>query len=139
LFVAVLVLVLGFRRADNLGGAYGIAVTLAMLIDSVLIYVVMRRIWHWRRPVAASIALPLLAIDGLFLASNSLKVPEGGWFPLLIGIVVFKLLTTWKRGRVLLMSRLSRASRRARRRASRAPRCSSRPPSIACRTRCCTT
>jgi KUP system potassium uptake protein len=107
LFVAVLMLVLGFRRADNLGGAYGIAVTLAMLIDSVLIYVVMRRIWHWKRPVAAAIAVPLLAIDGLFLASNSLKVPEGGWFPLLIGIVVFTLLTTWKRGRALLMSRLA--------------------------------
>jgi KUP system potassium uptake protein len=110
LFVAVLMLVLGFRRADNLGGAYGIAVTLAMLIDSVLIYVVMRRIWHWRRPVAAAIALPLISIDGLFLASNSLKIPEGGWFPLLIGIVVFTLLTTWKRGRALLMSRLAEES-----------------------------
>ena len=52
LLVAVLLLVLGFKRSDNLGGAYGIAVTLAMLIDSVLIYVVMRRIWRWRRPVA---------------------------------------------------------------------------------------
>ena len=61
LLVAVLLLVLGFRRADNLGGAYGIAVTLAMLIDSVLIYVVMRRIWRWRRPVAALIVLPLFA------------------------------------------------------------------------------
>jgi KUP system potassium uptake protein len=60
--------------------------------------------------VAAAIALPLLAIDGLFLASNSLKVPEGGWFPLLIGIVVFTLLTTWKRGRALLMSRLAEDS-----------------------------
>ncbi|HET7033960.1 MAG TPA: potassium transporter Kup [Casimicrobiaceae bacterium] len=110
LLVAVLLLVLGFRRADNLGGAYGIAVTLAMLIDSVLIYVVMRRIWHWRRPIAAAIALPLISIDGLFLASNSLKVPEGGWFPLLIGIIVFTLLTTWKRGRALLMSRLAEDS-----------------------------
>jgi len=110
LFVAVLLLVLGFRRADNLGGAYGIAVTLAMLIDSVLIYVVMRRIWHWRRPIAAAIALPLISIDGLFLASNSLKVPEGGWFPLLIGIIVFTLLTTWKRGRALLLSRLAEDS-----------------------------
>jgi KUP system potassium uptake protein len=110
LLLAVLLLVLGFRRADNLGGAYGIAVTLAMLIDSVLIYVVMRRIWRWKRPVAAAIALPLLAIDGLFLASNSLKVPEGGWFPLLIGSIVFTLLTTWKRGRALLMSRLAQDS-----------------------------
>jgi KUP system potassium uptake protein len=110
LLVAVVLLVVGFRRADNLGGAYGIAVTLAMLIDSVLIYVVMRRIWEWRRPVAAAIVLPLFVIDFLFLASNSLKVPEGGWFPLLIGVVVFALLTTWKRGRALLMDRLEEDS-----------------------------
>lgn len=107
LLVAVLLLVVGFKRADNLGGAYGIAVTLAMLIDSVLIYVVMRRIWRWHRIVAVAIALPLFMIDGLFLASNSLKVPEGGWFPLLIGVIVFTLLTTWKRGRALLMTRLA--------------------------------
>ncbi len=110
LLVAVLLLVLGFKRSDNLGGAYGIAVTLAMLIDSMLIYVVIRRIWHWRRPVAAMIVLPLFAIDGMFLASNSLKVPEGGWFPLLIGIAVFTLLTTWKRGRAVLMERLAEDS-----------------------------
>jgi KUP system potassium uptake protein len=107
LLVAVLLLVVGFKRADNLGGAYGIAVTLAMLIDSVLVYVVMRRIWRWHRIVAVAIALPLFMIDGLFLASNSLKVPEGGWFPLLIGVIVFTLLTTWKRGRALLMTRLA--------------------------------
>jgi len=108
--MAVVLLVIGFRRSDNLGGAYGIAVTLAMLIDSVLIYVVMRRIWGWRRPVAIVIALPLFLIDFLFLASNSLKVPEGGWFPLFVGILVFTLLTTWKRGRALLMSRLAEDS-----------------------------
>jgi KUP system potassium uptake protein len=110
LLVAVVLLVIGFRRSDNLGGAYGIAVTLAMLIDSILIYVVMRRIWNWGRPVAVAIVAPLLVIDGLFLASNSLKVPEGGWFPLLIGVVVFTLLTTWKRGRALLMDRLAEDS-----------------------------
>jgi len=110
LLVAVLLLVVGFRRSDNLGGAYGIAVTLAMLIDSVLIYVVMRRIWRWRRPVALALALPLLLVDGLFLTSNALKIPEGGWFPLLIGVAVFTLLTTWKRGRALLMARLAEDS-----------------------------
>jgi KUP system potassium uptake protein len=110
LLMAVLLLVVGFKRSDNLGGAYGIAVTLAMLIDSVLIYVVMRRIWRWRRPVAIAVVVPLLTIDVLFLASNSLKVPEGGWFPLLIGLAVFTLLTTWKRGRALLMARLAEDS-----------------------------
>ena len=110
LLIAVVLLVLGFRSSDNLGGAYGIAVTLAMLIDSVLIFVVMRRIWGWRTPLAAVLALPLLAIDFAFLASNSLKIPDGGWFPLLIGGAVFTLLTTWKRGRALLMSRLAEDS-----------------------------
>jgi len=107
LLIAVMLLVLTFRSSDNLAAAYGIAVTLAMLIDSVLIYVVMRRIWRWRRPIAAAIALPLLAIDLAFLASNSLKIPEGGWFPLVTGAVVFTLLTTWKRGRMVLMERLA--------------------------------
>ena len=110
LLVAVVLLVVGFRSSDDLGGAYGIAVTLAMLIDSVLILVVMRRIWGWSRPVAIAIVVPLLFIDLSFLASNSLKIPAGGWFPLLIGDIVFTLLTTWKRGRALLMERLSEDS-----------------------------
>ena len=107
LLIAVILLVLTFRSSDNLAAAYGIAVTLAMMIDSVLIYVVMRRIWRWNRLIATAIALPLVLIDLAFLASNSLKIPEGGWFPLVIGAVVFTLLTTWKRGRMVLMERLA--------------------------------
>ena len=107
LFIAVTLLVVGFRSSDNLAAAYGIAVTLAMLIDSMLIYFVMRRLWRWSRAVALSISAPLALIDFAFLSSNSLKIPEGGWFPLLIGGVMFTLLTTWKRGRVVLMDRLS--------------------------------
>jgi KUP system potassium uptake protein len=107
LFVAVTLLVVGFHSSDNLAAAYGIAVTLAMLIDSILIYVVMRRVWRWRRPVAAAIAVPLFWIDFSFLASNSLKIPDGGWFPLAIGAVVFTLLTTWKRGRMVLQQRMA--------------------------------
>jgi KUP system potassium uptake protein len=110
LLIAVSLLVLGFRSSDNLGGAYGIAVTLAMMIDSVLIFVVMRRLWRWSLPVALAIAVPLLAIDIAFLSSNSLKIPDGGWFTLLIGAIVFTLLTTWKRGRALLMDRLNEDS-----------------------------
>jgi len=110
LFVAVTLLVLGFRNSDNLAGAYGIAVVMAMMIDSVLIYVVMRRVWEWGVPLAVAIAAPLIAIDFAFLASNSLKIPDGGWFPLLIGGVVFTLLTTWKRGRSILMDRLDEDS-----------------------------
>ena len=107
LFVAVVILVVTFRKSDNLAGAYGIAVTLAMLIDSLLIFVVMQRLWNWPAWVCYAITTPLLMIDLGFLASNSLKIPDGGWFPLVIGGVVFTLLTTWKRGRALLMDKLA--------------------------------
>ncbi len=107
LLLAIIALVVGFRNSDNLAGAYGIAVTMAMLIDSILIFVVMRRLWDWPVWVSVLITTPLLLIDMTFLASNALKIPEGGWFPLLIGGVVFTLLTTWKRGRSLLMKRLA--------------------------------
>jgi KUP system potassium uptake protein len=107
LFVAVVLLVVTFRKSDNLAAAYGIAVTLAMLIDSLLIFVVMRRLWNWPAWLCVGIATPLLVIDLGFLASNSLKIPDGGWFPLVIGAVVFTLLTTWKRGRSLLMDKLA--------------------------------
>jgi KUP system potassium uptake protein len=107
LFAAVVLLVVSFRRSDNLAGAYGIAVTLAMLIDSILIFVVMRRLWNWPMWIALAIAVPLTLIDLAFLASNSLKIDDGGWFPLVIGGLVFTLLTTWKRGRALLMDKLS--------------------------------
>ena len=107
LLIAIIALVIGFRNSDNLAGAYGIAVTMAMLIDSILIFVVMRRLWDWPVWIAILITTPLLLIDLTFLASNALKIPEGGWFPLLIGGIVFTLLTTWKKGRSLLMRRLS--------------------------------
>ncbi len=110
LLIAVLLLVLEFRSSSNLAGAYGIAVTMTMLIDSILIYFVMRRVWGWSRAIALAIAVPLALIDFAFLASNSLKIPDGGWFPLLIGGVVFTLLTTWKRGRQVLMARLAEDS-----------------------------
>jgi KUP system potassium uptake protein len=107
LLIAVMLLVVGFRSSDNLGGAYGIAVTLAMLIDSALIFFVMRRMWRWRLPAALTVVVPLGLIDSAFLASNALKIPDGGWFPLLIGGIVFTLLTTWKRGRAILLERLA--------------------------------
>jgi KUP system potassium uptake protein len=104
---AVMLLVAGFRSSSNLAAAYGIAVTLAMAIDSLLIFVVMTRLWHWNRLAATAIVLPLVAIDAAFLASNALKIPQGGWFPIVIGGIVFTLLTTWKRGRSILHERLS--------------------------------
>ena len=107
LLTAVILLVIGFRSSSNLAGAYGIAVTLAMLIDSISLFVVMRRLWNWPIVVALLVAVPFIVIDVSFLASNSLKIPDGGWFPILSGIVVFTLLTTWKKGRAVLMRRLA--------------------------------
>jgi KUP system potassium uptake protein len=107
LLTAVILLVAGFRTSSNLAAAYGIAVTLAMLIDSLLIYVVLTRLWHWNRLAALCIAIPLLLIDTAFLASNALKILDGGWFPIVIGALVFTLLTTWKRGRSILHARLA--------------------------------
>src|ERR1022692_3285123 len=86
---AVMLLVAGFRSSSNLAAAYGIAVTLAMAIDSILIFVVMTRLWHWNRFVALAIVAPLVVIDFSFLASNALKIPQGGWFPIVIGGIVF--------------------------------------------------
>jgi len=104
---AVMLLVVGFQSSSNLAAAYGIAVTMALTIDSLLIYVVLTRLWHWNRLGALAIVIPLLVIDLLFLSSNALKIPQGGWFPIAMGIVVFTLLTTWKRGRAILMDRLA--------------------------------
>jgi KUP system potassium uptake protein len=106
LYVAVVGLVLGFGSSSNLAGAYGIAVTATMAIDSLLIFFVMRKLWHW--PLLA--ALPLsgffLVIDVAFLSANTLKILEGGWFPVLVGMGVFVMLSTWKRGREILFERL---------------------------------
>jgi KUP system potassium uptake protein len=110
LFAGVALLVIGFQSSSRLASAYGVAVTLAMLIDSVLIYFVMRRLWKWSRAAAIALVTPLALIDVAFVTSNSLKIPDGGWVPFLVGAVVFTLLTTWKRGRLLLMARLAEDS-----------------------------
>ncbi|OLC67296.1 MAG: potassium transporter Kup [Betaproteobacteria bacterium 13_1_40CM_4_64_4] len=107
LMCAVMLLVVGFQSSSNLAAAYGIAVTMALAIDSLLIYVVLTRLWHWNRIGALAIVIPLLVIDLLFLSSNALKIPQGGWFPIAMGLVVFTLLTTWKRGRAILLDRLA--------------------------------
>ena len=106
LFGAVMLLVIGFQSSSNLAAAYGIAVTMALAMDSLLIYVVLTRLWRWNRFLALAIVVPLLTVDLLFLASNALKIPEGGWFPIAIGAAAFTLLTTWKRGRAILHARL---------------------------------
>jgi KUP system potassium uptake protein len=107
LFVAVCALVLGFRSSDNLADAYGIAVASTMVIECLLLAVVARYTWRWSRPLIILVIGSMLAVDGTFLASNASKILSGGWFPLVIGVVMFTLLMTWKRGRTLMFRQLS--------------------------------
>jgi KUP system potassium uptake protein len=106
LMFGIVCLVLGFRSSSNLAAAYGIAVTGTMTIDSVLTFVVMLSLWKWSRLAAGAAVAGFLLVDLAFLTANATKITEGGWFPLLIGSVVFILLATWKRGRDLLLEKL---------------------------------
>jgi KUP system potassium uptake protein len=99
LMVATIALVLAFRSSTNLAAAYGIAVTGTMGITTVLAYVVSRHVWGRSRAAAGAITAVFLVIDLAFFAANAIKIEHGGWVPLLIGAVIFTLMTTWKRGR----------------------------------------
>lgn len=103
---AVLILVLGFRSSSNLASAYGLAVTGTMLATTVLVLVVARRRWHWSAWMVAAAGAPLLAIDGLFLASNVMKIPSGGWLPLCTAVLFVVIMTTWRQGKRLVAGRL---------------------------------
>jgi KUP system potassium uptake protein len=106
LFLGVVALVLGFGSSTNLAAAYGIAVTGTMATTTILAYVVARSMWGWSAPVSIALFGTFLIIDVGFFSANMLKIGEGGWFPLTFGLVVFTLMSTWKRGRQLLESRL---------------------------------
>ena len=106
LFGAVAVLVLGFKSSNNLAAAYGIAVTGDMVITSILASMVVARVWGWGWTRAALLFSGFLVVELTFLSANILKIPDGGWFPLVVGVGVFVLMTTWKRGRQLLSDRL---------------------------------
>jgi KUP system potassium uptake protein len=105
--LAVMILVLGFRSSNNLAAAYGIAVTGDMVITSLLATVVVARSWGWGWARASALFACFLVVELMFLAANILKIPDGGWFPLVAGVAVFVLMTTWKRGRLLLAERLA--------------------------------
>ncbi len=106
LMVATIGLVLGFQRSTNLAAAYGVAVTMTMVITTLLAYVVTRRVWGWRLWQSALVTGAFLVADLAFFGANFVKIPDGGWFPLVVGAVVFVLMTTWKRGRSILNDRL---------------------------------
>ena len=102
LFVAIVLAVLLFRNSSSLAAAYGIAVTLDMLITTILTFFVIR--YAWKYPLVLCLAATgfFLVVDVLFFASNLLKLGDGGWFPLFIGGAVFILMQTWKEGRRLV-------------------------------------
>ena len=106
LMVMVIALVLAFRTSSNLTAAYGIAVTGAMFIDTCLLAVVLFTLWHWNRLLAGVLLGIFFIVDASYFAANLLKVPSGGWFPLLIGLIAFTFLTTWAKGRYLLRQQL---------------------------------
>ncbi|MBF0439270.1 MAG: potassium transporter Kup, partial [Magnetococcales bacterium] len=102
LLVAVTLLVLSFRSSSNLASAYGIAVTGAMVIDTTLAFaIVLRGMMNWNLLTTLILTFFFLFFDVLFFMANSLKIPEGGWFPLVLGGVLFMIMSTWKKGREL--------------------------------------
>lgn len=106
LMIAVVLLVLGFESSGALASAYGVAVTGTMLITTILVSAVMLLLWKTPRWLAIPVLLGFLLVDGLFFAANVPKIFQGGAFPVIAGIVLFILMTTWKRGRQLLVDRL---------------------------------
>ena len=107
LMIATIVITLGFRSSSALAAAYGIAVSLTMLVTALLLHVVAIERWKWPRPVAYLTTGIFLTIDIAFLSANLLKLFQGGWLPLIIGAGLFTLMTTWKTGRRLVAERIS--------------------------------
>jgi KUP system potassium uptake protein len=106
LMVACIGLVLGFRSSSNLAAAYGVAVTMTMVITAVLLFVVARERWQWPLWGAGLLCGGFLVIDAAFLVANLSKIPQGGWFPLIVAACVFTLMSTWKRGRAVVAAAL---------------------------------
>ena len=103
LMVAVIATVVGFGSSNALAGAYGIAVTGTMAIDTILVMIVARRMWQWSRVLVIGLGLILLTIDLSYFGANTLKILQGGWFPLVLGLLMFAVMTTWRRGRELVV------------------------------------
>ncbi len=110
LMIAVILTVIGFQSSSALAGAYGIAVTGTMAIDTVLTMIVARRLWQWNRAVVILVGLALLTVDLSFFGANTLKILHGGWFPLVLGLGMFTVMTTWRRGRELLARGMKQGS-----------------------------
>ena len=98
MMLLTLTLTLAFASSDRLAGAYGVAVSATSLMTTALLYRVMRVRWRWHRAVAASVVVCFLAVDLAFFVGNAVKITDGGWVPLLVGLVIFVIMTTWRDG-----------------------------------------
>jgi KUP system potassium uptake protein len=107
LMFATVFIVIGFGSSGAIAAAYGIAVTLTMIITVLLLYVVMTERWHWSRPAATAVMLGFVSIDLAFFGANILKVTQGGWVTLVVAAFIYTLMTTWRTGRRLLAERLT--------------------------------
>ncbi|HET9113488.1 MAG TPA: potassium transporter Kup [Burkholderiales bacterium] len=105
MMLGVIALIFGFQSSSNLGWAYGLAVTGTIAIDTLLVFAVARGLWKWNWAYIIIGATFFLIIDLAFLGANLVKIFEGGWFPLAVGVFMFTLMTTWKRGREILAQR----------------------------------
>ncbi len=110
LLVGVLVLLFAFQTSSALASAYGIAVTGAMLVDTLLAFVIARALWKWSWPATLALLVPFLLIDLTFVSSNMLKVPDGAWLPLAFGAALVVVMWTWKRGTDTLAEKTRRDS-----------------------------
>ena len=110
LMVGVLVLLVVFQNSHRLASAYGIAVTGAMFVDTLLAYVIAKRIWKWNNLQTAALLVPLGLVDITFISSNLLKIPDGAWLPLAFGAAMVTLMWTWSRGVQILSEKTRRDS-----------------------------
>ncbi|HZI80801.1 MAG TPA: potassium transporter Kup [Vicinamibacterales bacterium] len=104
---ATILIVVGFQSSSALAAAYGIAVTVTMVITALLLHVVATERWGWPHWATLAVTGIFLVVDGAFLGANLIKIPQGGWLPLAIAIFIFTLMTTWKTGRQLVAERLT--------------------------------
>jgi len=109
LMVITVSLTIGFGKSDNLASAYGIAVSLTMLMTSALLFIAMREIWHWSLPAASAVAAVFLTIDSAFFLANLTKIAEGGYVPLLLAIGVYGIMWIWHRGASAVLVRMHEA------------------------------
>ena len=106
LLIATIALVLGFRKSTNLAAAYGIAVTTTMVITTILLSVTMVKLWKWNRTAVVLVTAFFLIIDLSFWGANMLKILQGGWVPLTLGVLIYLIMTTWQKGRKNLMEKI---------------------------------